>query len=444
MLDEIKKLPVAERQDAFIEKWASGEGIQFESEEAKASYQYRTGLIKDAIQLKKTPDRVPVFPMVTFAPTSLAGVSGKQAMNDPHALGRAFTDFLKIYEPDASAAAPAIMYAPALEVMDYTLYKWPGHGVPDDLYYQFNEQEYMKADEYDHFITDLTDYWLRVWMPRTHGAFAPFSALEPVYSTVILAGSSNWLIPFGAPPVQEAFKALLEAGKLCYEWIQVLGQYMAQQTASGFPFYAGGCTLAPFDVISDSFRGTSGMMIDMYRQPDKVIKAQEVLTPLMIEQGVNGAAVTGNPLVYIPLHKGADGFMSNDQFEKFYWPGLKALILGLIEYGCVPVCFVEGGYNERLEYLTELPAGKTVFFFDKTDMAEAKRVLGGKACIGGGFPVSLIVTGNVQQVEDETKKLLDTAAGDGGYILSIGCVLDDAREDTLKAFINTGKEYGKY
>ena len=110
----------------------------------------------------------------------------------------------------------------------------------------------------------------------------------------------------------------------------------------------------------------------------------------------------------------------------------------------MPVCFVEGGYNQRLEYLTEVPEGQCMFIFDKTDMGRAREILGGKSCIGGGFPVSLIVTGNVQQVQDETKRLLDLAAGDGGYVLSIGCAMDEAREDTLKAFIRTGKEYGKY
>jgi uroporphyrinogen-III decarboxylase len=160
--------------------------------------------------------------------------------------------------------------------------------------------------------------------------------------------------------------------------------------------------------------------------------------------GAGGAAANNNPLVFIPLHKGADGFMSNEQFEKFYWPSLKKVIIGLAENGCVPCCFVEGGYNQRLEYLAEVPKGECVFIFDRTDMAKAREVLGGKACIGGGFPVSLIITGTVQQVEDETKRLLDVAAGNGGYILSIGCAMDEAREHTLKAFIQTGKTYGKY
>jgi uroporphyrinogen-III decarboxylase len=77
-------------------------------------------------------------------------------------------------------------------------------------------------------------------------------------------------------------------------------------------------------------------------------------------------------------------------------------------------------------------------------MGQARKILGGKSCIGGGFPVSLIITATEKEVEEETKRLLDTAAGDGGYILSIGCAMDDARENTLKAFMRAGKKYGKY
>ena len=151
-----------------------------------------------------------------------------------------------------------------------------------------------------------------------------------------------------------------------------------------------------------------------------------------------------NPFVFIPLHKGADGFMSNDQFVKFYWPFLREVMVGLIDNGCVPVPFVEGGYNQCLEFLTDLPVGKTLFIFDRTDMVRAREILGGKSCIGGGLPVSLILAGTPKQVEEQTKKLLDAVKGDGGYVLSIGTAMDDAKSDTLDAFIRAGKKYGKY
>jgi len=53
----------------------------------------------------------------------------------------------------------------------------------------------------------------------------------------------------------------------------------------------------------------------------------------MIRLGVSNSRATGNPLIFIPLHKGADGFLSDQQFQKFYWPTLKQVMLGLIDEG---------------------------------------------------------------------------------------------------------------
>lgn len=439
-----EKLSVVERQDAFLAEWVKGEGIPFESEEAKAAYQERTGLIAAAFKLDPGIKRVPIFPLTTFAPTMMAGVSGRQAMYDPDAAGKAYLDYCLKFQPDVSGAAPMLMYGPALETLKYNLYKWPGFSLPDNLSYQFVEKEYMKADEYDQLISDPTDFWLRSWMPKTHGALAAFASLPPIYGSMELPMFGPLLVSIGTPPVQEALKALMEAGKQCFDWINKLGVYMGKILASGFPFCAGGATKAPFDVLSDSFRGTSPLMMDMYRRPAKVLEAVERLVKPMIATGVAGARANGNPLVFIPLHKGADGFMSDEQFVKFYWPTLKAVMYGLAEAGCVPVPFVEGGYNQRLEHLADTSDIRCFYLFDRTDMGRARELLGGKVCIGGGFPVSLILTGTKEQVREETKRLLDSAAGSGGYILSIGCAMDEAHAENLKTFIDAGKEYGKY
>ena len=434
---------IVERQDAFLKQWASGEGIPFANDQAKAAYLERAKLCLDVVQFNK-PARVPIMPMTTFAPTMMVGVSGREAMYNPKALGQAYVDFCETYQPDFAGAAPMVMYGPALEALDYQLYKWPGHGVADHLSYQFHEKEYMKAEEYDDLIADPTDFWLRRWMPRTHGALAPLANVPPIYGSMELPMFGPILIALGSPEVQAALKALAEASRLTNEWMQTLGPYLGQIVAAGFPFYAGGATKAPFDVLSDSLRGTTGLMMDLYRRPEKVIEAVERLVRPMINTGVAGAKANGNPLVFIPLHKGADGFMSDQQFAKFYWPTLKAVMYGLAQEGCLPVCFVEGGYNQRLDYLADTSDIRSIYLFDRTDMAQAAKALGGKVTIGGGFPVSLILTGTPGQVEDATKKLIDDAAGQGGYILSIGCALDEAKGPTMKAFVDTGKAYGKY
>ncbi|MCB2189919.1 MAG: uroporphyrinogen decarboxylase [Deltaproteobacteria bacterium] len=433
-----------EKQDAFLEKWASGEGIPFVSDEAKAAYKYRATLVKDALSLKKSPDRVPVLPIVTFAPAMMGGISGKQAMYDADAAGKCYLDFALKYAPDGSGSPHLLSYGPALDALDYNLYKWPGHGVADDLSYQFVEKEYMKAEEFDDLIADPTDFLLRKWMPRTAGNLKGLSQMASVFNTIHLAFTAPFLVSLGAPDMQKALYALAEAGKTTFEWFQKLMPYMGQILAEGFPFYSGGATCAPFDVLSDSLRGTTQLMMDVYRRPEKVLEAMERLVPIMVNWGANDAIANNNPLVFIPLHKGADGFMSNEQFEKFYWPTLDAVNHGLAERGCIPCLFVEGGYNQRLEFLLSASDIRIFYLFDRTDMKKAREILGGKVCIGGGYSISQILTGDVQSATDEAKRLLDDAMGDGGFIMSVGCAMDEGKEDTFRAMIETTKEYGKY
>jgi len=118
--------------------------------------------------------------------------------------------------------------------------------------------------------------------------------------------------------------------------------------------------------------------------------------------------------------------------------------MGLIDEGCVPFCFAEGGYNSRLEIITDMPKGKMVWLFDNTDMTNAKKILGNIACIAGNMPTSLLTVGTVQDVKGYVKRLIDTAGKDGGFIMANGAVLDKVKPENLRAMIDFTKEYGVY
>ena len=149
--------------------------------------------------------------------------------------------------------------------------------------------------------------------------------------------------------------------------------------------------------------------------------------------------------MFMPLHKGADGFLSDEQFRKFYWPSLKAVFEGLIAQGCVPLPFVEGGFNSRLDLISkDLPKGNMIWLFDLTDMSRAKKLLGDKVCIAGNMPIALLNIGTPEQIKDHGKKLIDTCGKGGGYIMMNGAVIDEAKPENLKAMIDVTKEYGVY
>ena len=143
-------------------------------------------------------------------------------------------------------------------------------------------------------------------------------------------------------------------------------------------------------------------------------------------------------------NKGADGFLSDEDYRSFYWPTLKAVILGLVREGLVPLLFAEGGYDQRLTVIAdpEIPAGRMIWLFDSTDMVAARRAFAGRACIGGNVPGTLLDLGTPVEVEDYVARLIDELAGDGGFILSTGTTIDEAKPENVAALCAAGLAHG--
>jgi len=435
-----------EKKQTLFDRWLSPPGAKFVSSGAETQYKARVTRFKDAIELKETPDRVPVFPVVGWFPAYYSNQTPYDMMYDPEKLHAAYKKYVLDFSPDAHLG---IMVAPPgkfFEILDYKLYAWPGHGVARENGYQAIEGEYMTVDEYDALINDPSDFFNRVYLPRIFNALAPLRDLAPVTNILEIYGgfSAVNILPYGLPPVQSALKALMEAGAESLKWIGTVAAFEKEMTEQGYPdFFGGGCK-APFDTLGDTLRGTKGIMTDMYRNPDTLLRALDALTPLMIKMGASACKANGNPICFIPLHKGADGFLSDAQFKRFYWPSLKKVLHGLIEEGCIPFPWAEGGYNSRLEVINDLPKGKTVWGFDATDMAKAKQILGPVACIGGNISISLLDVGTIDQVNDQVKGLVDTCGKGGGFIVMTGAAVDQAKPENLRAMIEATRRYGAY
>ncbi len=236
----------------------------------------------------------------------------------------------------------------------------------------------------------------------------------------------------------------MEAGKQAAVWAQFSIGLEMRLAAEGFPAHLGLVTWAPFDFLGDTLRGTRGIVTDLYRYPEKVLAACERLLPVLLKYVTRKAAPFLPPTVFIPLHKGADGFMNDEQFRTFYWPTLRKMCQGLIEEGLVPYLFAEGAYNSRLEIIRDLPPGRTVWHFDQTDMRKAKEALDGVACIAGNVPLSLLQLGTAGEVTAYCRTLVDEVKGKGGFILDVGAGADTAKEENFAAMIQAAKQYGTY
>lgn len=446
--DNWNELTPMERQEARIKAWASREGKAFDCEEAAQRYERRAGRFHDVVRLRK-PDRVPILLLSGNIAADHAGASYAEFFYDYEKAIAANIKFYKDFDVDY-AGISNFMPGPVYERLGYKLYRWPGYNLPDHVTFQADEQQFstMTTEEYDVLIANPERYLLSTYTPRVMSALEGFKYLPSFLGTTELPFVPFMLAAYTAPPVQAAFTALLEAAQEAARWLGANAQITAVTLSQmGLPSTMGGFTKAPFDHIGDTIRGTRNIMLDMYRNPDKLLEACDSMIGPAVDMAVGSANASGNPYSFIVMHKGADGFMSNKDFARFYWPSFKKTMLGLIENGVVPVLFVEGGYNTRLDYINEdggFPPGTTAWLFDKTDMRAAKEKIGDWACIGGNVPASLFKAGTPQQMKDYIKGLIDDVACDGGFFLAPGAVLDNVETANLHAYFEAGKEYGGY
>ena len=428
-----------------LELWCSAPGVNFVNEAAEIAYKERARRVADVIELR-IPDRVPIVPSFGMFPALDNGFTCEEVMFDYEKASKAWTKTMLDFECDLYRSSSYAFPGAVFEALDYKLLRLPGRGIPANHVFQFVEEEYVSAEDfYDPFIADPADFLLRSYLPRVCGALEPFKMLPPFNSWFgYYLGLVGSVAAFGVPEVRGAVEALLKAGAEAQKWLGHLREESMQNSFLGFPDILGGHAAAPFDVIGDWFRGTRGIMLDMYRHPEKLIEAMERLVPIQIGMGAGLSKRMGKPVVMLMLHKGLDSFMSNEQYSTFYWPTLRKVLLGLIEEGFVPMPLFEGNCTSRLEIIKDIPRGKAIYWFEEIDIYKAKEILGDTVCFRGNVPGSLLYAGTVQEVKDYVKNLIDVVGKGGGLMVDSGIWFDEAKHENVKAMVDSTKEYGVY
>jgi hypothetical protein len=434
-----------EKQEKFFDLMINKAGFPFENDEAAVAYRERCTIIKDAVQMKKTPKRVLISLSPGSFPLEYYQVSWKEAMYNYSSTTTAFIKFAEDFPADTASPGGEIVSGKMLDILDFKLCLWAGNGLEDNTEYQYIEKDYLKADEYQDLIDDPTGWFLSVYYPRVFKGLEGFSEFPPVSLAHEIVTVPTMTIPFAVPPLAASMETLMKASQESLVWAEEMDRVTQLLMSKGYPALEGGFTKAPFDVLGDTLRGTKEIMMDLIRRPNEVIEACERLTPLMIKGGVRFCQESGNPLCFIPLHKGADSFISKKQFETFYWPTLRKVCIGLIDQGVVPLLFAEGSYNTRLEIISDLPGGKVIWYFDQTDMKRAKETVGKKSCIMGNVPLDLLFAGTVDEVKKYCKDLIQIAGKNGGYIFSTGGAgIQGTKVENIKAMLEAAKEFGVY
>ena len=399
--------------------------------------------IMDAIRLK-IPDRVPIICAMGYFPAKYVGIPCSAAYYDYDAWYDAYQKTLRDFQPDMIFPQP---FTPgkAMEILNPRQMRWPGFGVEPYQGHQSIEIVNMKADEFDLYMNDPSDYMLRVFMSRTSENLEGLSLLPRLSD---LGGGPMGIqmlaFAFSEPKLVKAVQTLQKAGREMRKWRPRIAKFNKMLLDMGFPQYFQGAAMPPYDALSHSLRGMSGVMFDMFRQPDKLIELCEFVLKQTLERPMPGPNEYGNTRMFMTVTRGSDDFISRKQWDTFYWPTFKKLVMALIERGATPCIFFEGNCTSRLEYLLEFPRGKMLARFDKTDIFRAKEILKDHICIEGNVPSSLLQVGTVEQVKEHCKQLIDVVGKGGGYIIAPRSSTDEVNPENLKTMIEFTKEYGVY
>lgn len=414
-----------------------------EGKPAEQLFAERNQRMTAALQLQQ-PDRIPLLLGLGYHLAELGGITKQELYDNPPKAQELLEQAALTYQPDMLFGA---WHTPRpSQVLGDRMTKWPGYGLGPNGSFQFNEQEFMKAEDYDDFLEDPGDWAIRVYTPRVFEACEGLALLPPL---------GMWLYGYynifnypvlTLPPVVAAFEAMYKAAQYSVEW---LGQMMAsaQRMAElGFPPFLllSNICEAPFDFMSDTLRGMRGIFLDMLRIPDKLLAAEEKVARFQVKFILNACRANGIPYVFIPLHRGSDGFMSLEQFDRFYWPQLKGMMLQFVEAGITPWVYYEGVWDQRLHYLAELPQGKTVGSFQDSDIFKVKEAVGDTMCILGGMPLSLLKPGaSPQRVREHTQKLCQVVGRDGGFVMTTNVMeLEGCDPVLIKVWADATKEFG--
>jgi hypothetical protein len=417
--------------------------IPVQTSHAKAAYDQRWQRVMDCVNLKQ-PDRMPTAMFCTFWLAKLGGVSHRELMYNYEKTKELGERALRELEPDVHN--PLLLNTaagPVLEAVDYKQLIWPGHGVGDNQPYQYLDREYMKADEYEEFIEDPTGFYLRKYLPRVCGVFEGFEEFPdlPGLHYFRLVGGVRG---FGRPKLRAALERVLKACEEVDRFAEEHRAFTQRMAALGFPTSHISTSVSPYDLVADYFRGATGTMKDLFRKKDKLLELLDKACTFLTRQTINWSKASRHPIVFFPVHWAPDRFMSQEQFKTFWWPSFRKLMLNVIEAGVIPMPLWEADCTKRLEVIRDIPPGKCIYWFERTDMVRAFEVLGDVVALRGNISPSLLTTGTPEEVDAAVRHLAENVFHKGGNLILDAAfgIPDETPVENARAMYAAARKYG--
>lgn len=189
------------------------------------------------------------------------------------------------------------------------------------------------------------------------------------------------------------------------------------------------------------YRSFSKGMVDLRRRPDTVLSALEATYPIVAPAPI---PLPEFPYIFVPVV--TTNYMSRKQFDKFFWPTCKKMLLEYINLGAKVVVAFEGKADHVYDCFLELPKGSVIALIEDSDIIQAKKDIGHHVTISGGLPIHLLKNGTKEECINHVKHVIQECAPGGGFMLTMNKAplsAADINPENLKAvseFMRMGGE----
>ncbi len=296
----------------------------------------------------------------------------------------------------------------------------------------------MLAEDYDHLISDPTDYMLRTYLPRTVGAFAGFANMSSLFDFVELPFVSGQVGGWGSPEMVAGLEKIATAARAVGGWAEATFAKHRRTHGPGLPPLRGGrprprstSWATPFGAPAASSSTCTADRRRCWRPARGWYRWPST--------GRSAARWTGDPG---DLHASPQG--RRRLHERRAVPHV------LLAQPAEGICLAS---SKRATSRSCSPRADTARGWKPSWTCPRPRRSGcsirptwlvpRRPSAGGLHPrqraLSLLYAGTPEETAAYCRGLIDTAGQGGGFILNIGAVADGGKEENLRAMIKTAQ-----
>ncbi|RLC13410.1 MAG: uroporphyrinogen-III decarboxylase, partial [Deltaproteobacteria bacterium] len=260
------------------------------SNENEKLYQKRLARIKNAINLEPV-DRVPcIFMGMAFAPRYMGMSQHKYCVDGTAAVDVTIEAMKRLGNVDGINQAPGGIHPMSMTYLWLSRLLIPGIDLDEEALWQVVEKEIMAKEDYDLVIDK--------------GAYALVDKILPqVCDMKMMEENFAWHGTHGHGV----------NGKFC---------------DAGFVVVSHGAVATPFDTLCGA-RSMNQFFFDLYRMPDKVEEAMDVMVPYYIEQGLSAAGPGDVSGMWVGGWRTASAMLAPKLWDRFVWPYIKKISTAL-------------------------------------------------------------------------------------------------------------------